>query len=218
MEDIIEQPTPARPRTKAQRLAARLNGAKSHGPVTPEGKARSSRNATKHGLLARDIVLHGEIPENFDETNAHIMSRLAPRDEIELAFAETFVVARWRQHRAWELETAGMNAEIERQQRSSPVLPALAAWNAWKSLSDGSESLKLLNRYEARHRKEMGQSIRLLHLYRNGLLSGKPEIPNEPGAAQPSASSIPSGTSNLPHPVDGQPAQVPATADTLPSQ
>lgn len=98
------------------------------------------------------------------------------------------------------------------------MLPALAAWNAWKSLSDGSESLKLLNRYEARHRKEMGQSIRLLHLYRNGLVPRKPELPNEPGTAQPSASSIPSETSNLPHAVDGQQTQVPTTADTLPSQ
>lgn len=123
MEDIIEQPTPARPRTKAQRLAARLNGAKSHGPVTPEGKARSSRNATKHGLLARDIVLHGEIPENFDETNAHIMSRLAPRDEIELAFAETFVVARWRQHRAWGTG----NRRHERGNRTATEVLACAA-------------------------------------------------------------------------------------------
>jgi hypothetical protein len=215
MEDITEQPTPARPRTQKQRLAARLNGAKSHGPVTPEGKARSSRNAITHGLLARDIILHGEIPEYFDETNAQIMSRLAPRDEIELAFAETFVVARWRQRRAWELETAGMNAEIEGQRSSSPVLPAVAAWNAWKSLSDGSESLKLLNRYEARHRKEMGQSIRLLHLYRSGLLSGKPELRNEPGNAQPSASSISSGASDLPAPVASHQTEVDTTADVL---
>jgi hypothetical protein len=36
---------------------ARINGAKSKGPVTPEGKKTSSRNSLKHGFAATQNVV-----------------------------------------------------------------------------------------------------------------------------------------------------------------
>ena len=45
--------------------AARTNGAKSHGPTTPEGQAKSSQNSTTHGLTAKSIVLPGESTEEY---------------------------------------------------------------------------------------------------------------------------------------------------------
>ncbi|MBM3740739.1 MAG: hypothetical protein FJW39_33755 [Acidobacteria bacterium] len=51
--------------SEKQREASRLNGAASRGPVTPRGKAHSSRNATTHGLTARDVVLSNENPEAY---------------------------------------------------------------------------------------------------------------------------------------------------------
>ena len=43
--------------TQAQIRANRENAKKSTGPRTPEGKANSSKNALKHGLLAEDAVI-----------------------------------------------------------------------------------------------------------------------------------------------------------------
>ena len=47
--------------TDKQRKANRQNAKKSTGPRTEEGKARSSQNGLKHGLLARDAVMAGEV-------------------------------------------------------------------------------------------------------------------------------------------------------------
>ena len=44
--------------SEAQQNASRENGQKSHGATSPEGKAICSRNAVKHGLCARKILIH----------------------------------------------------------------------------------------------------------------------------------------------------------------
>ena len=116
MEAPAHPPVP-RHTTERQRETARDNGTKSLGPVTAEGKQRVSQNAIKHGLstpslLTPDILLPGESPDRFRHLNADILERLVPADELELAFAETFIMARWRQRRSWDLEATNFNAEI----------------------------------------------------------------------------------------------------------
>ena len=190
MEDLttpaVTKPaTPPAPRraTERQRAAARRNGAKSRGPVTAEGKTRVSQNAVKHGLatqslLTPDILLPGESPDRFLKLNADILGRLAPADELELAFVETFVMARWRQRRSWDLEASNFNSEIVSQIASGQAdTPPIAACKAWNALAERSDGFRLLHRYESRHRRDMSRAIRDLDYARNL------KLPNKPGNA-----------------------------------
>ena len=84
--------TAPRPRSPAQIEAARRNGARSRGPVTAEGKARSSRNALKHGLAALEhFVLEDEAPSELEELAARLMAEIDPESEIEAR-----LVSAWR--------------------------------------------------------------------------------------------------------------------------
>ena len=63
----------------ARAEASRRNGAKSNGPKTPEGKARSAQNALKHGFRAQKyIVLPCEDAAAFEALEAALMEELAP--------------------------------------------------------------------------------------------------------------------------------------------
>ena len=51
--------------TESQTDANRKNSQKSSGPRSSEGKARSSRNSTIHGLTGKSPILPGEDPADL---------------------------------------------------------------------------------------------------------------------------------------------------------
>jgi hypothetical protein len=81
----------------ARAEASRRNGAKSKGPKTPEGKARSAQNALKHGFRAqKDMVLQGEDAAEFAALEAALMEELAPEGALQSVLAQRVVAAAWR--------------------------------------------------------------------------------------------------------------------------
>lgn len=94
-----------RPRTEAQRAAARANGARSRGPVTPEGKARASLNALRHGLCsARTVLAPGEDPAAFEALLAELRAEHRPDDATRHLLVERLAVTLWKLARCDRLE------------------------------------------------------------------------------------------------------------------
>jgi hypothetical protein len=91
-------------RIRANRESAR----KSTGPKSPEGKARASRNALTHGLLARDVVNFGENAQEFDAFREGMMADLAPEGDTEEYLADRVVESAWRLRRIPRVETRGL--------------------------------------------------------------------------------------------------------------
>jgi hypothetical protein len=89
----------------ARAAASRRNGAKSRGPRTAEGKARSARNALKHGLCAqRFVALGDEDLAEFDALEAALTAELAPQGTLQAVLVRRIVAATWRLERAERME------------------------------------------------------------------------------------------------------------------
>ena len=86
--------------------ANRLNAQHSTGPKTPEGKARVSKNALKHGFFAQDVVLQGEDPGNeFSQLLEALHEEWQPATVTLHYLVETLAAAMWRLRRAHRLVT-----------------------------------------------------------------------------------------------------------------
>lgn len=100
-------------RTDAQNRASRENGAKSHGPVTPEGKQTASRNATKHGLFSDSILLRPENRDAWHRLSQDLVDRFCPADNVELSVIYDMAATQWRKDRALHIEAALLDMEYQ---------------------------------------------------------------------------------------------------------
>jgi hypothetical protein len=105
----------------AQIQANRSNAQKSTGPRTAEGKATASRNAVKHGLLAEQVVIHGEDPAQFEMYREGMLAELGPQGAVEEMLAERAVSLAWRLRRAERLQSA-VFATVYRENADDIVL------------------------------------------------------------------------------------------------
>ena len=92
--------------TERKKASNRKNARKSTGPRSLSGKAVVSRNARKHGLLSRHLIVEGESQEEFSELLNLLMEEFQPVGMVEHALVERVGIALWRQRRLVRAESA----------------------------------------------------------------------------------------------------------------
>ena len=139
-------------RSPAQQATARANGARSRGPTTAAGKARSARNGTRHGLRGGPFaLLPGEDGDAFAELHEAVTADWRPRDAYERRWVFELVACMWRQDRLHALELAALDAAAA----ESPPTEATV------------KKLLTFARYGARIDKDIGRALQALRVLRD---------------------------------------------------
>jgi len=171
-------------RTKEE--VARENGSKSHGPVTPEGKARSSQNAATHSLSTCNVVcLTHEDQQRYDEHHLSYTNVWKPVNIIEVDLVEEMAASKWQERRCQAIETTLMNFQIQLQQTGElkdhidQISNTERIALAFMDLADHSKTLQLLLRYRSEHNRRFHRAMRQLMALRSKDAFGKRNEPTK---------------------------------------
>jgi hypothetical protein len=97
------------------------------GPNTPEGKAASSRNATRHGLTAmHPVVPEADRPE-FEALEAYLRFSLAPTGFLQELTYSRILISAWNMQRVLKLENALLEQSLGEDPLGNPDTEKQAA-------------------------------------------------------------------------------------------
>jgi hypothetical protein len=124
--------TSTRPVSERKASANRANAQRSTGPRTPKGKAASSLNALRHGILARaafNVTIEGEERRaEFEALVAGLAQEFQPRTMSEHLTVQQLAGCYWRLAKVWIYETeAAWRANV------GLVMP-LEEFNEWDEM------------------------------------------------------------------------------------
>jgi hypothetical protein len=206
MSSVGAAPRAAVSVSSARAEASRKNGAKSRGPKTAEGKARSARNALRHGLRAeRFLVLADEDAAAFEALQAALLAELAPDGAVQTVLAQRVVSAAWRLARADEIE-----AGILRERRYSDGGLGLAVLRD----ANGPRAFPTLPRYRGAALGEFLRCLRLLQaLQAEARTIEAPSSPRRHVQAEPTALTPPARIAARPAPAGPGPRREPNEPD-----
>ena len=103
--------------TEKQIEANRKNALLSTGAVTEEGKTVVSKNAVKHGIFTKDLVIASgdgkEKQEEYQEMLDNLIESLHPTGQIEYMLVEKIAVDFWRLKRVLRYETGSIRKHLD---------------------------------------------------------------------------------------------------------
>ncbi|MBS1829305.1 MAG: hypothetical protein JST93_28640 [Acidobacteria bacterium] len=190
---------------------ARINGSLGRGPVTEQGKLRSSQNAFKHGVYSSKIILPGESSEEFFKLLGAYEEQFRPTDQLERDLIQDLADARWRIERMKRQETldwsqATMEAAQDPRLAEAPY-EVLHEYAHRERAQMKGNPLENLRRAEARYRRDFDRALKTLNQHRREKLRNEPKI--EQPAPQPEPQPEPENVRNEPN--------EPETRNDLPS-
>jgi hypothetical protein len=137
----------------------RQNAARSTGPVTPEGKRRSSLNGLRHGLTGHTVVLPEDDLAAYQEHCAQFQAELKPHGLLETKAVQTIADTYWRLDRIRAMENNLFSLGFEEQSGDLATDPAIhCALAQAKALDSRGDLLARLSLYEQRLNRTLTQA------------------------------------------------------------
>ncbi|HUQ93840.1 MAG TPA: hypothetical protein VM120_19325 [Bryobacteraceae bacterium] len=157
---------------KDKQKIARENGKKSQGPITPEGKHRSSQNSITHGLASKCVVLSNESEDLYTALLTSYQTEWQPATTSEQHLVTQMVNSYWRLRRIWTMETALFDSEMFDQKKAFEAAwsyhhPAMRLVDSLVTIRTNTPTtLDTLSRYEVRYQRAYNNSMNQLRKLR----------------------------------------------------
>ncbi len=150
--------------SEARLRANRENAKKSTGAKTPEGKKRSSLNATRHGILSQVIHLPEEELKSYDEFTARYVADLQPVGVPETQLANACADLQFRLHRLAAAEhnlfSIGHSENGDEWETGHPESHTALAFA--ETMRRSKDPLNTLSTYESRLSRRFLQTLKQL--------------------------------------------------------
>ena len=170
-----------RKRSKLQIQAARRNGALSLGPLSAAGKAKVALNAITHSLTAKVNIISTEDKPSFNHLLQSFIADFSPQTDPEFLCVEEMAAAKWKIRRAWALETARLDLQLdldtaavdEKYENAGHATRTTLAWTTARP------ALEAFHRYEAQLLRKHDHAYRLLRDLQQSRVDAESAVENQ---------------------------------------
>ncbi len=173
-------------RTDKQIEASKTNGAKSQGPKTPEGKAKSAQNANRHNLAGGHIVLlSNESIREFKAFSNGYYDAFAPANAVERDLVNQLIAASWRLARISAMESAIFEVEMWRQEKThAKTFDYLDSHTrhvlTFLNMDNEEDAMRKLLRYQGAARRAYNAAFKQLQVLQGDRFDRQPKSLPEP--------------------------------------